>query len=58
MDHLRSTECFRHSGLKYLVLDEVDRLLDMGFEKQVKDILVRVGGKTYLCLRQTLHCSR
>jgi hypothetical protein len=36
LDHLRSTESFRHSKLQILVLDEVDRLMDMGFEVQVK----------------------
>jgi len=39
LDHLKSTEAFRHDRLQYLILDEVDRLMDMGFEKQVKEIL-------------------
>lgn len=35
LDHLKTTKCFRRDMLRWLVLDEADRLLDMGFEKQV-----------------------
>ena len=35
LDHLKATKCFRRELLRWLVLDEADRLLDMGFEKQV-----------------------
>ncbi|CAM9857342.1 unnamed protein product [Ascophyllum nodosum] len=39
LDHLKATKCFRRELLRWLVLDEADRLLDMGFEKQVKEII-------------------
>ena len=39
LDHLKTTEAFRRDRLKFVVLDEVDRLMDMGFAKQVKEIL-------------------
>jgi ATP-dependent RNA helicase DDX31/DBP7 len=40
-DHLRTTESLRGSlgSLTVLVLDEADRLMDSGFEKQVEEIL-------------------
>ncbi|CAM9445827.1 unnamed protein product [Discosporangium mesarthrocarpum] len=39
LDHLKTTRCFRRDRLRWLVLDEADRLLDMGFEKQIKEIV-------------------
>jgi ATP-dependent RNA helicase DDX31/DBP7 len=41
LDHLRTTESFSCSAstLRWLVLDEADRLLDMGFGAQVRDIV-------------------
>jgi ATP-dependent RNA helicase DeaD len=48
LDHLRQ-ETLRLEGVRTLVLDEADQMLDMGFEKEVRQILDRVP-KT----RQTL----
>jgi ATP-dependent RNA helicase DDX31/DBP7 len=39
IDHLHSTESFRHDRLSTLVLDEADRLMDSGFATQIQDIL-------------------
>jgi ATP-dependent RNA helicase DDX31/DBP7 len=39
MDHLQSTACFVTSNLAWLVLDEADRLLDMGFQHVVSSIV-------------------
>ncbi len=39
LDHLRSTQSFKLVGLKWVVLDEVDRLVDLGFMQQVQGIL-------------------
>ena len=39
MDHLRNTECFRCDQLRWLILDEADRLLDLGFEKDVQFVV-------------------
>lgn len=36
LDHLKATQCFRREWLRWLVLDEADRLMDLGFEKQVR----------------------
>jgi ATP-dependent RNA helicase DDX31/DBP7 len=47
LDHLENTEAFRIApgGLRWLVLDEADRLLDMGFERKVAEILERVAAR-------------
>lgn len=46
LDHLRSTQAFLQAvaNLQFLVFDEADRLLDMGFEEAVKEIVQLLGG--------------
>ncbi|XP_077986561.1 ATP-dependent DNA helicase DDX31-like [Glandiceps talaboti] len=39
VDHLQHTENLKLSKVKWLILDEADRLLDMGFEKDITTIL-------------------
>jgi ATP-dependent RNA helicase DDX31/DBP7 len=39
LDHLRSTACFCTAPLAWLVLDEADRLLDLGFEEDLTEII-------------------
>ncbi|KAI7906074.1 P-loop containing nucleoside triphosphate hydrolase protein [Cokeromyces recurvatus] len=39
LDHLENTKSFDISHLKWLVLDEADRLLDLGFEETLKKIM-------------------
>ncbi|CAM6098811.1 unnamed protein product [Calypogeia fissa] len=39
LDHLKNTNSFKLDNLRWLVFDEADRLLDMGFEKDVRSIL-------------------
>lgn len=44
VDHLRTTESFNTKSLRFVVMDEADRLLDMGFGAQIReavDILTR-----------------
>lgn len=45
LDHLSSTESFLLTKLRWVVLDEVDRLLDMGFEQTVLQILSIIRGE-------------
>ncbi|CAD2215352.1 DEAD/DEAH box helicase/Type III restriction enzyme, res subunit/Helicase conserved C-terminal domain/Domain of unknown function (DUF4217), putative [Angomonas deanei] len=39
LDHLKSTTCFTLSRLETIVMDEADRLLDLGFEKAIREIM-------------------
>lgn len=39
VDHLQNTKGFSLRGLKYLVLDEADRMLSMDFEEEINQIL-------------------
>lgn len=39
LDHLRNTRSFTYSLVEFLVLDEADRLLDLGFEADIKNII-------------------
>lgn len=39
LDHLQNTEGFVFKNLKALVIDEADRILDEGFEKEMKQII-------------------
>ncbi|KAJ7296859.1 hypothetical protein O6H91_Y080500 [Diphasiastrum complanatum] len=50
VDHLTNTKGFSLRSLKYLVLDEADRLLNMDFEQEIDEILkiVPKERKTYL----------
>ncbi|CAL5219539.1 g1390 [Coccomyxa viridis] len=39
LDHLQNTQAFRTEELRWLVLDEADRLLDLGFEQKIGEII-------------------
>ncbi|EDO36246.1 predicted protein [Nematostella vectensis] len=39
LDHIEKTQCLTFRNVQWIVLDEADRLLDMGFEKDVSAIL-------------------
>jgi len=39
LDHLNNTACFKYDNIKWLILDEADRLLDLGFERDIKNII-------------------
>ncbi|ESL08795.1 hypothetical protein TRSC58_03497 [Trypanosoma rangeli SC58] len=39
LDHLKATASFRVEELQTIVLDEADRLLDMGFEQTIREIM-------------------
>ncbi|KAK0429253.1 hypothetical protein QR680_011275 [Steinernema hermaphroditum] len=39
LDHLQNTECFMVKNLKCLIIDEADRILDIGFEQEMQQIV-------------------
>jgi ATP-dependent RNA helicase DDX31/DBP7 len=46
LDHLENTKSFDITNLKWLVLDEADRLLDLGFEETLKKIMTIIDDRT------------
>ncbi|GAA5796339.1 P-loop containing nucleoside triphosphate hydrolase protein [Helicostylum pulchrum] len=48
LDHLENTKSFDISNLKWLVLDEADRLLDLGFEETLKKIMNYIDARTMM----------
>ena len=41
-DHMSSTECLNLGPIQFFVLDEADRLMDLGFEKDISKICTYV----------------
>ena len=39
LDHLQNTKEFRHDSLKMLIIDEADRILQVGFEEEMRQII-------------------
>ena len=45
-DHLDNTEVLNVSTVRWLVLDEGDRLMELGFEEEIKGIVEKIGRRT------------
>eukprot|EP00966_Prymnesium_polylepis_P108479 2511195-Prymnesium_polylepis.1 len=45
MDHINSTRAWLVSSVTLLVLDEADRLLDLGFQKDLEAILAALDAR-------------
>ena len=39
LDHLNNTQSFKVENVSWLILDEADRLLDLGFDVAIKEII-------------------
>jgi ATP-dependent RNA helicase DDX18/HAS1 len=42
LDHLTKTQGFVYHNLKCLVIDEADRILEAGFEEEMKQIIAKL----------------
>ena len=52
LDHMQNTPGFMYKNLQCLVIDEADRILDVGFEEELKQIIKLLPAR-----RQTMFFS-
>ncbi|KAI3495690.1 hypothetical protein L1887_38036 [Cichorium endivia] len=45
LDHLKHTSSFIHKNLRWIIFDEADRILELGFGKEIEEILDILGSK-------------
>ena len=45
LDHLQNTKNFLYKNLQCLIIDEADRILDVGFEEELKRIVKLLPSK-------------
>lgn len=45
LDHLKNTSSFTYSNLRWIVFDEADRILELGFGKAIEEILDFLGSR-------------
>lgn len=57
VDHLVHTQSFQIEKCRWLVLDEADRLLDMGFERDLTAIISALNTKKHFSKRQNVLAS-
>ena len=48
LDHLKSTQSFDVSQIRWTILDEADKLLELGFEQQIREILEIIKNRSNL----------
>ncbi|KAG0652780.1 ATP-dependent RNA helicase [Hyphodiscus hymeniophilus] len=51
-DHLDNTEVLNVSTVRWLVLDEGDRLMELGFEDEIKGIVEKIGRRTLAVVKR------
>ncbi|KAI9122762.1 hypothetical protein K1719_005651 [Acacia pycnantha] len=57
LDHLKNTSSFLYTNLRWIIFDEADRILELGFGKEIKEILDHLDTKTG-CVNQENAVSR
>ncbi|KDP46352.1 hypothetical protein JCGZ_10192 [Jatropha curcas] len=45
LDHLKNTSSFMHSNLRWIIFDEADRILELGFGQEIEQILDLLGSR-------------
>ncbi|XP_059633255.1 DEAD-box ATP-dependent RNA helicase 17 [Cornus florida] len=45
LDHLKNTSSFSHTNLRWIIFDEADRILELGFGKDIEEILDILGSR-------------
>lgn len=45
LDHLKNTSSFLHKNLRWIIFDEADRILELGYGKEIEEILDLLGSK-------------
>ncbi|XP_076957146.1 DEAD-box ATP-dependent RNA helicase 17-like [Bidens hawaiensis] len=48
LDHLKHTSSFVHKNLRWIVFDEADRILELGFGKEIEEILDILGSRPHM----------
>ena len=51
LDHLQNTSSFNVGKCRWLILDEADRLMELGFEESIKGILQALEGRRRLAIQ-------
>lgn len=51
LDHLQNSTAFNIGKCRWLVLDEADRLMELGFEETIRDILKGLEGRRNLAMK-------
>ncbi|KAF8858339.1 P-loop containing nucleoside triphosphate hydrolase protein [Acephala macrosclerotiorum] len=54
-DHLQNTEVLKVNMVRWLVLDEGDRLMEGGFEDDIKTIVERIGARPVSAVRDKIN---
>ncbi|KAL8141770.1 hypothetical protein V2J09_014802 [Rumex salicifolius] len=45
LDHLKNTQSFSYVNMRWLIFDEADRILELGFGKEIEDIINVLGSR-------------
>ncbi|KAL1825329.1 hypothetical protein DCAR_0313477 [Daucus carota subsp. sativus] len=45
LDHLKNTSSFVYTNLRWLIFDEADRILELGYGKEIEEILTVLGSR-------------
>ncbi|XP_058079357.1 DEAD-box ATP-dependent RNA helicase 17 isoform X1 [Magnolia sinica] len=45
LDHLKNTSSFAYANLRWIIFDEADRILELGFGKEIEGILILLGSR-------------